>query len=285
VKLEFLGSAGAGIIPRPGCECPVCAEARERGAPYARTGPALFVHGPDVLVDTSEDIAFQLNRSGLREIGAGLYSHWHPDHVMGRRVWELLNLEPRSWPPETRACTPIYLPAGVAADFREHLGGWEHLTHLEETGVVEIHEVPDGETIVLGETRITPFRLAEGFVYGFVFEEGGRRALVVMDELNGWAPPDWLRGADVAVLPMGVVEHDPFTGERRIDPQHPVLREEATFAETLAIADQLAAARVILSHIEEMDGLSYDDLARVERGLRADGRDLTFAYDTLTVEV
>ncbi len=81
-----------------------------------------------------------------------------------------------------------------------------------------------------------------------------------MDELNGWVPGDELRGCDLAVLPMGICEFDVVTGERRIDERHPILRYEATFEETLAIVDRLDAGRVVLSHVEEMDGLSFDDL-------------------------
>ena len=54
MRLEILGSGGAVTIPRPGCDCRVCAEARARGIPYARTGPSVFVHGPDVLIDTPQ---------------------------------------------------------------------------------------------------------------------------------------------------------------------------------------------------------------------------------------
>jgi len=285
VKIEFLGTAGAGVTPRPGCNCRVCLEAREKGIPYSRSGPGLFVHGPDVLVDTSEDIVAQLNRSRVETVRAGLYSHWHPDHVMGRRVWELLNAEPRCWPRRVRATTLVYLPRGVADDFRAHLGGWEHFTYMRERGWIEIVEVADGETITLGEVRVTPLRLAEDYVYAFVLEERGRRVLVAMDELNGWAPAESVRGVDLAVLPMGVVEHDPVTGERRIHEEHPVLRLEATFAETLQIVDQLAADRVVLSHVEEMDGLSYDDLELLGRRLRDEGRNIVFAHDTMLVDV
>jgi phosphoribosyl 1,2-cyclic phosphate phosphodiesterase len=55
VRVEILGSGGAVTIPRPGCGCRVCVEAREKGVPYARTGPSVFVHGPDVLIDTPEE--------------------------------------------------------------------------------------------------------------------------------------------------------------------------------------------------------------------------------------
>ena len=52
MQVEFLGAGGAITTPRPACTCRVCAEAREKGVPYSRTGPSLFVHGPDVLIDT-----------------------------------------------------------------------------------------------------------------------------------------------------------------------------------------------------------------------------------------
>lgn len=39
MRVEVLGSGGAVLIPRPACGCRVCADARARGAPYARTCP------------------------------------------------------------------------------------------------------------------------------------------------------------------------------------------------------------------------------------------------------
>jgi phosphoribosyl 1,2-cyclic phosphate phosphodiesterase len=103
-----------------------------------------------------------------------------------------------------------------------------------------------------------------------------------MDELHGWTPPPELRGVDLAVLPMGVCELDPFTGERRIHERHPVLSFEATFEQTLAIVDALEAERVVLSHVEEVDGLGFDDLKRLEAQV---GRNITFGWDTMQVAV
>ena len=65
MKVEFLGTGGAFPTPRPGCDCAICVQARERGVPYARTGPCLFVHGPNLLIDTPEECRQQLNRSGV----------------------------------------------------------------------------------------------------------------------------------------------------------------------------------------------------------------------------
>jgi phosphoribosyl 1,2-cyclic phosphate phosphodiesterase len=285
VKVEILGSGGATVTPRPGCGCRVCVEARERGVPYSRTGPSVFVHGPDVLFDTPEESRLQLDRSRVTEIAACFYSHWHPDHTMGRRVWESVGGHDfRRWPPVpgSRRATDVYLPQQVAADFDVRLGAREHFEFLESRGFVRLCELRDGETVEFGGVTIRPFRLHEDYVYAFELSGGGKRLLLAMDELHDWVPPAELRGVDLAVLPMGLSEHDPFTGERRIHESHPVLRFEATFEQTLGIVDALGARRVVLGHVEEVDGLGFDDLKRLEAAI---GRNVTFAWDTMLVDV
>jgi phosphoribosyl 1,2-cyclic phosphate phosphodiesterase len=282
MRVEILGSGGALTTPRPGCSCRVCSEAREKGPPYARTGPSAFVHGPNVLFDTPEEIKAQLNRSQVVEVAACFYSHWHPDHTMGRRVWETMNGDFRTWPREAKRqrATPIYLPQQVADDFRTYLGNWPHLEFMQHRGWIDIHVIADGDGVEIDGTSILPFRLAEAYVYAFLLERDGRRLLLVMDELNGWRPPEWVRGVDVAVLPMGICEFDPFTRERRIHEEHPVLRFEATFDETLEIVERLGARRVVLSHVEEMDGLTHDDLLRL-----GEREGVQFAYDGILIDV
>jgi len=283
MQVEFLGTGGAITTPRPLCFCSVCEEAREKGVPYSRSGPSVFVHGPDLLVDTPEEIKDQLNRSRVRQVGACTYSHWHPDHVMGRRVFEI-NKDFREWPAHDR-CTPVYIPSRVLKDMKDTLGTWEHLRFIEGEGLIRVVEVSAGGTFELQGYTIRPFALAETYVYAFLIEGDGKRLLVAPDELVGWDPPEWVRGVDLAVLPMGVVEFDPRTGERQIAEEHPVLRGEATFRETLAIVRKLGAERVILTHIEEPDRLSFDDLKTLEDTLRGQGLDVGFAYDTQVVDV
>jgi phosphoribosyl 1,2-cyclic phosphate phosphodiesterase len=284
LQIEFLGTAGAITTPRPGCRCRVCAQAREKGVPYSRAGPSLFVHGPDVLIDTPEEIKDELNRSRVTEVPVCFYSHWHPDHVMGRRLFETMNQDWRGWPVANKR-TDVYLPEQVAADFRTRLGSWDHLAFMERQGAVRLIVMRDGDAVELNGARIRPFRLAAEYVYAFLFEDGAKRVLIAPDELVGWEPPAWLRGVDLAVLPMGVVEHDPFTGERRIPADHPVLGFEATFAQTLGMVERLGAGRTILTHIEEPDGLTFDDLQRLERRLKGGATPVEFAYDTMFVRV
>lgn len=283
MKIEFLGTAGALVTPRPGCVCPMCEEAREKGVPYSRSGPSLFIHGPDLLIDTPEESAMQLNRARIMYVPHAIYSHWHPDHVLGRRVWEM-NFDWEHLPPQSRV-SDIYLPEQVAADFKQRLGSWEQFAYLEQMGTVRLHVLEDGESITLNETRITPFRLAADYVYAFLIEEGGKRVLIAPDELVGWTPPDFTRGVDLAVMPMGISEFNPLTGERHIPAAHPILKTEATFRQTMRMIDQLDANTVVLTHIEEADRLSYDDLRELEVRLQREGYNIRFAYDTLTVTV
>lgn len=250
----------------------------------------MFVHGPDVLIDTPEEIKAQLDRSRVENIAACFYSHWHGDHVLGLRIWESLNNDFRGWPPMNET-TDVYLPEQVARDFRERLGLWDALSFFErgglsgQDGLVRLTELADGQNVTLGGTTIRPLRLTEDYVYAFEFDEYGKRLLIAPDEINGWEPPDWLRGVDVAVLQVGVFEFDPFTGERRIHEENPVLRSEATFEETLEIVESLDARRTVLTHVEEMDGFTHEDLQEIGRRLRNEGRNVEFAYDTLIVDV
>jgi phosphoribosyl 1,2-cyclic phosphate phosphodiesterase len=289
LALEVLGSGGAVRTPRPGHHDLVDEGARLHGVPWQRTGPSVFVHGPNVLIDTSEDIYFQLERSQVKQIDAGFYSHWHPDHTAGRRVWETMNADFLNQPAHPRT-TPIYLPPNVRHSFAER-GLAEHFAFLAARQWVTLHDF-DGPLELAG-WRITAHELYEAYVYAFLFEEiapaaGGkpRRALICMDELFGWVPPAALCGVDLAYIPMGIPEFHPLTGERLVAADHVVWQAEASYVDSLAIAERLQAGKLIFGHIEGPFGLTPDQLAEMAENLQRErGWDVTFAYDTLMVEL
>jgi phosphoribosyl 1,2-cyclic phosphate phosphodiesterase len=253
-------------------------EARERGVPYARTGPSVFVHGPDVLIDTPEESKLQLNRSQVTRIAAGLYSHWHPDHTAGRRMWEARNFDFRSWPPRFET-TPLYVPERVWEDFETHYGLADQFRFLERQGTVKVELLREDAAFELGGTRISALPLDAENAYAFLFESDGRRVLVAMDETHRWEPPD-LGPLDLAVLPIGVFEHHPYTGERLIPQEFckPPVRK-TRYEMTLELLRRLAPRRAVLSHVEEMDRLSHDELVRLGGG---DGWEP--AFDGLVVD-
>ena len=279
MRVEILGSGGAVTIPRPGCGCPVCVEARAKGVPYARTGPSLFVHGPNILIDTPEEAKQQLNRSRVTEIAAGLYSHWHPDHTAGRRVWESRNFEFRSWP-RRFLTTPIYVPAEVWQDFETYYGLADQFRFMEAQGTVRVVQIADNERFELDGVAVTAIPLGAENAYAFLFEADGTRLLVAMDETHGWAPAS-LGRLDLAVLPIGVFEHHPTTGERMIPEElcEPPVKK-ARYGRTLELLEALAPRRAVLTHVEEMDRLAHDELVRLGA---ADGWEP--AWDGLLIDV
>lgn len=84
---------------------------------------------------------------------------------------------------------------------------------------------------------------------------------------------------------MGVIEYNPLTGERQVPEGHPVLSTEAKFEETIDIVKQLKAKKVVITHIEETDRVSYDDLLILQRKLQYEDVNITFAYDSMYIEV
>lgn len=284
MKIEFLGSGGAMTTPAVGSDALVSQQARKMGLPYTRTGPSVFVHGPDVLIDTPEESKLQLNRAGIRHVPAAVYSHWHPDHTLGYRMWESLNGDWRNFPPQHRT-TDIYLPQQVAEDFKVYLGAWGQLQYLQKVGLVNVNVLNDGDTISRNGVEFLPFRVAEDYVYAFYIQVAGKRLLIAPDELFGWTPPDFLHGVDLAIIPMGIPQKNVFTGEDALSADHPVFKHEATFLQTLAMVRHMQPERVIMTHIEESFDLSYDDFLRLEIKLASEGYPIQFAYDTLMVEV
>ncbi|MBU7595691.1 MBL fold metallo-hydrolase [Metabacillus halosaccharovorans] len=284
MKVEFLGTGGAMSIPRPLCNCQVCKQAREKGVPYSRSGPSLFLHGPNLLFDTPEDIYFEVNRSQIKEISGVFYSHWHPDHVMGRRVLEALNADWVNYPPKNTQ-SEVFIPEQVALDFKHFLGTGDHLDFLKQNGLIKIKELNDGQSANINNFEVKPFRLEEEYMYGFLVEGANNKILIIMDELNNWEPSRELDDLDLAVLPIGIFEYHPLTGERLISQEHPVLKEEATFLETIEIIKKLNPKKTLFTHIEEMNGLGFDELKIVEEKLKAEGLNIEIAYDTLMVEI
>ncbi|MBI5928297.1 MAG: hypothetical protein HY862_03245 [Chloroflexi bacterium] len=287
MKIEILGSGGATTTPRPFCECRVCQQARAKGLPYSRMGPSYFIHGPNLLVDTPEEIGVMLNRSNIMHVEAATYSHWHPDHTAGLRVFEAQQVL-WDWPRQN-PITTVYLAAQVAQDFEQWLALKERADYLENhQQVIRQIRLADGENFTINGLTVTPIKMAVGYVYAFLLTEDQTNVLLVVDELFEWIPPPNLPPIDLLILPASLFEFDPFTGERIIPANHPVLEVESTFTDSLDFIRQLKPKQTILSHIEEPFGFDYDDYGRLSQKLATEQPDLgpvSFAYDQWLVTI
>jgi phosphoribosyl 1,2-cyclic phosphate phosphodiesterase len=287
MKIEILGSGGATLTPRPFCQCNVCQKARAKGIPYSRMGPSYFIHGVNLLVDTPEEIGVMLNRSNIMGVEAAVYSHWHPDHTSGLRIWEAQQVL-WDWPRQN-PITTIYLPEQVAKDFDQWLDLNYRLAYLEDhQRVIRQVKLAEGESFSVNGLTVTPIKMAVGYVYAFLLTEGNTKVLLIADELFEWTPPADLPPIDLAILPASLFEFNPFTGERIIPENHPVLKVESMFEDSLEFVRQLKPKRTILSHIEEPFNLDYDDYLRLSEKLATEQPELgpvSFAYDMQIITV
>ncbi len=65
----------------------------------------------------------------------------------------------------------------------------------------------------------------------------------------------------------------------------PVMRWKATFARMLETARNLCATRLVLTHLAEPDGLSFDDLQALSERFQQEGLRVVFEYDIMFVDV
>lgn len=287
MKLEILGSGGAVTTPKPFCDCAVCQLARNSDAPqHSRFGPSVFVHGPDVLIDTPEEIKLQINRSTITSIAACVFSHWHPDHTMGHRFLEH-NIDWLGMPPQ-HGKTKVIIPKTVATSFENRIGIMQHFEYYLGLGIVDLSVVADDELFELNGYMIRPIKLAIDYVFGYDIRSSSTRILVIMDELKGWEPSEVIAGTpyDLVYLPIGVFDLNPISGERIVAADHPILNDEQALAETIEIMRKLDARSFVLSHIEELDGISYELGNELSTHMSAElGTNVKVAYDTMMVEL
>lgn len=179
MKITFTGTAGAGGVPRYGCDCEACCRARLQ--PEYQRRPCSALIGTDqvrLLLDAGlMDIHQRFPANSLNAI---LLTHFHADHVQGlfHLRWGKGAQLPVFCPPDPDGCADLYKNSGIL-DFR----------HLEAFRPFEI-----------GDLKITPLPLNHSKItYGYAIETtAGRRFAYLTDTvglpeatvqfLQSWAP-------------------------------------------------------------------------------------------------
>ena len=170
------------------CVDVICVVRRTVGVPHSRSGPSLFVHGPDLIVDTPEDIIASLARSSVEHIAAGTYPTGIRTIYYGYRMWESLNGDYKGWPPTHRK-TPLYFPWRVAEDVRDRLGIWETFTFLKQRGLIEIISSLKRRLFSRTNIKLRLF-LCRRICFCPNCGRAWEAAFVAVDEPFGWCPSE-----------------------------------------------------------------------------------------------
>ena len=75
-----------------------------------RSGPSIFLHDINLLIDTPAESAGQLNLNSIKQVDLLMFTHFDPDHTEGIRVVEQITLDFRSWTGHSEKKINMILP-------------------------------------------------------------------------------------------------------------------------------------------------------------------------------
>lgn len=281
MNVIILGSGGCVSTPRACCNCRVCTEARQKGFPYARTGCSLFIEDVNGLIDTPEDINASLNHAGIQKVEHILYSHCDPDHTMGMRVIEQLKMDWLAGSLGKKPVDPIEiasLPVVLQDIKKQGTRYGSVIGYYEAKGLVYTKEIRafEKDNILI---ELIPADEQE-HVAIFIISSNGKKIIYAPCDVKPFPESEKFQGADVLIIGntiVGDVLKDGFL----LGEENPLRKELFTLDEIDAIRRQYGIKEVIITHLEEDWGKSYDDYRELEKGLDS----IHFAYDGLKVRL
>ncbi len=270
------------VIPKPLCRCRICQEARKKGVPYARAGPAAFLHDINLLIDTPAEIASLINRSSIRCISYLTFSHLDPDHVEGLRVVEQIALDFRTWRayPEKQIC--LLLPEQLSARIRELRSQYGPLIDFyQESGFLQLKLFHN--KIQIGDIRITAIPVDRGsqLAFIYIFEKSGRKVVYAPCDIKPFPKHrNEVQHADLLIVQPGIFEEG-LKHSFKYPAEHNSRTTLYTFEQTMDLATHLQAKRVVFVHLEEYWNRSHDDYC----ALASENPRICFAYDGMQLRV
>lgn len=282
MKFIITGSGGCVALPRPLCQCAVCKEAREKGMPYARHGASLYLEDINLLVDTPEDIMVALNDHDIQAIDHIFYSHLDIDHTFGMRVIEHLRL---NWLDLSigKGCTnPInlYAAQGVMADLNAIMTRLGSVFDYYESLNLIKRRVVQG-SIMIQDIKVTFVPVDEkDQVTIFIFEQAGKKLIYAPCDVKPWPNDPRFDQADYLIMGNTVLG-DVLKNGIVLAEDNMLKRELFTLEEIMKIKQQHQINQVIMTHIEEDWGKSYDDYLELAKHYE----NIAFAYDGMVIEL
>ena len=279
MKIKIIGSGGCVSTPRPCCNCRVCTEAREKGFPYARTGCSLFIEDEKILIDTPEDINYALNNAEVNEVKYILYSHCDPDHTMGMRVIEQLRLDWIGLSIGWKCKNPIQVSSlpTILEDIKlQRTRYGSMLGYYEGRGLVTSKGLRSLQTDEI-KVELLPVDDTE-HVAVFLISDSGRKVIYAPCDVKPFPHSEKFYNADLLIIGntvVGDVLKDGFV----LQEENPIRKELFVLDEVMELKSKYAIKEVIITHLEEDWGKSFDDYKELEKQYEG----LKFAYDGMEV--
>lgn len=280
MRFKIIGSGGCVALPKPLCSCSICEEARIKGAPFSRYGCSIFLEDISLLVDTPEDIVHAINHSNIKNIDNVLFSHVDPDHTLGMRVFEQLRL---NWleVSEGKECNNpinVYAMESVMFDMNSiKFKFGTYLDYYENTRNLIKRETID-KSIFIDRIKISCIKVNHATI--FVFEENNKKVIYAPCDVKPLPNDDIFNNADVLIIGstiVGNVLKDGFV----LKDDNPLRNDFFTMDEIEDIKRKYNISKVVITHLEEDWGKSYNDYLKLECQYNG----IQFAYDGMEIDV
>ncbi len=270
------------VIPKPLCNCAVCTEAREKGIPYARTGPSLFIHDINLLIDTPAEISAQLNRENIGSLNYLMFTHLDPDHVEGFRVVEQICIDFRNWLNYPDKQVKLVLPDYLMGQLEKIWSAYGPIARFyEDQGFIECNTF--NEKIEIGSIEITAIPVDRGDRYSYIYVFNEKKTKVVYAPCDIKPFPESreeVRDADLVIIQPGIFE-DGLKHDFKYPGDHVSRTTLYTFNDTVELCERINAAKVLFVHLEEYWNRSHDDYLALEK----EYKNIQFACDGLHLEI
>ena len=275
MKIKILGSGGCVSTPRPCCSCKICEEAREKGFPYARTGCSLYIEEANILIDTPEDINYALNNGNVEKVDYILYSHVDPDHTMGMRVVEQLKMDWLKCSVGVKNSNPIVVAtlSQILEDLK--LQRTKYGSVLDYYEVCNLIKTQGTNEIQIGDLTISMIPAnPQNSVAIFVITEKDKKVIYAPCDVKPFPEHELFYHADVLIIGNTIVG-DVLKNGFLLEKDNSLRDELFVMEEIIEIKKKYHINEVIITHLEEDWGKSYDDYLQMEKQLQG----IHFAFD------
>lgn len=286
MEITILGSGGFQTIPRPLCQCRICKEARERGIPYSRNGPSIYIKELKAIFDTPKDIINSINRENIKELDKIFYTHWHPDHTEGMRIVEEIK---SNWSEKApfklknhEKPIQIFIPEALKKtimgirSFKN-----SYFEYFENKNFIKLNWISYGKENKFGKISITPFKINKE-TSCYLIKENKKKIVYMPCDVKPFENHDRLL-KDVDFFIVGSPFLESKDGIKNIPANHPLREELFSFGEIIELIKKYNIKKTIIVHIEEMWRLSYDEYKEIEKQYKE--YNIKFAFDGMRLKL
>ena len=269
MEITIIGSGGFLPTGLPFCNCELCKNATINNK-NSREGPSIYIHDLNLLIDTPENIFRLLPKYNIKNLRNVIFSHWHPDHTQGCRLFEYLHYSVTN----NNIKPVVYMNPTVKKTFKNKLPS---IFYYAKEGFISIQEFNNSINII--DSEIKAYELKNGFSVAYLIESNNKKVLICMDHSKDLEYCKDFDNVDLFILNLGMIN----IKNQKNNLHHFHFDNVTTFDDNLELIKKIKPKKVVFIHIEPIWNLSYEDYLNFER--RYKHLNIIFGYDGMKINV